>query len=154
MQTMLEYRIAKLERRNCLLLILIGVGLLIGLMQNGSLQAERKIVRAEKLEIVDAEGKVIAMLGSNAEGSRGLFIYDDAGIVRTAAIHDTSQSAFYAYDTTATIRVGLAQFAHGGGGLALHGEHSKGAAVLYYKNGGSLRFFDSDGTVLLRVPEK
>jgi len=49
--------------------------------------------------------------------------------------------------------IGLSQFAHGGGGLALHGENSKGASVLYHKGSGSLSFYDMEGNVKLKLPE-
>ncbi len=42
------------------------------------------------------------------------------------------QSSAARCDTT---RVGVAQFAHGGGGVALYGPDSKVAAVLYLKVG-------------------
>jgi hypothetical protein len=46
-----------------------------------------------------------------------------------------------------------AQFAHGGGGLALHGEGGRGATVLYMKDfRGSLRMFDVDGEVVYQAP--
>jgi hypothetical protein len=47
--------------------------------------------------------------------------------------------------------LGLA--AAGGTGFALHGEGSKGGAVLYLSKGrGSLSFYGEDGTVLDRIP--
>jgi hypothetical protein len=49
-------------------------------------------------------------------------------------------------------RVVAAQFAHGRGGFALHGPESKGAAVLYLKEEGSLTFHGSDGEVTARLP--
>ena len=42
-------------------------------------------------------------------------------------------------------------FAHGGGVVALHGQDSKGAAVLYLKDEGSLRFFESEGGITNQV---
>ena len=51
-----------------------------------------------------------------------------------------------------TTRVGVAQFAHGGGGFALHGPEAKGAAVLYLQGDGSLTFYGPDGDVQARYP--
>ena len=48
----------------------------------------------------------------------------------------------------------MAQFAHGGGGVALHGPRDKGAAVLYYKGAGSLTMYDEAGKVVARVPQQ
>lgn len=50
-------------------------------------------------------------------------------------------------------RVGAAQFAHGGGGYALHGPGGRGAAVLYLKDEGSLTMYDADGAVAARFSE-
>lgn len=55
-------------------------------------------------------------------------------------------------DSARTIRVGLAQFAHGGGGLALHGPDARGAAVLYFKERGTLTFYGESGQRLLQLP--
>jgi len=97
---------------------------------------------------------MVTRLGVDADGSRGLFINDPNDRLRVAAVQDQSQSAFYVFDTTGTIRIGVAQFAHGGEGIALHGENSKGAAVLYYKDSGSLSFYDTDGKITSRIPDK
>lgn len=46
-----------------------------------------------------------------------------------------------------------AQFADGGGGMAVDSEHLKGATVLYMKDGlGSLRYFDKEGNVTFQMP--
>ena len=91
-----------------------------------------KIVRAERLEIMGPQGEPAAILGFDDEGAAGLFIRDADGV----------------------IRVGVAQFAPGGGGVALHGPGSRGAAVLYLKDSGSLTFYDLEGNPTLSVPEK
>jgi len=58
----------------------------------------------------------------------------------------------YVRDASDQVRIGVAQFAHGGGGVALHGAAAKGAAVLYFKEQGSLTFYDSEGNVIARSP--
>ena len=60
-------------------------------------------MRCERLEVVDSDGKLLAMLGTDADGTRGLFVYDNAGVVRAVAVYDNSQSAFYAFYSTGTI---------------------------------------------------
>ncbi len=103
--------------------------------------------------MVDAAGTVRAELGIDADGSAGLFLYDPEGRTRACLIHDPSQSALYLFDDQNVIRVGAAQFAHGGGGLAIHGEQSKGSTVLYQKDGmGSLILRDKDGNIIDRMP--
>ena len=87
-------------------------------------------IRTERLQVVDGDGRVRIDLRHDAEET-GLFILDEAG------------------DT----RLGAAQFAHGGGGYALHGPQGRGAAVLYLKDDGSLTLYDQDGDVTARFPE-
>lgn len=113
------------------------------------------VVQARSIQMVDAEGCVRVEIGIDADGSAGLFLYDSEGRTRACLIHDPSQSALYLFDDQNVIRVGAAQFAHGGGGLAIHGEKSQGSSVLYQKDGvGSLIFRDPDGKVIDRVPDE
>ena len=100
--------------------------------QGAAQQSTRVVdeIRTERLQIVDADGRVRIDLRHD-DSETGLFIVDDAG------------------DT----RLGAAQFAHGGGGYALHGPGGRGAAVLYLKGDGSLTLYDADGSVTSRFPE-
>jgi len=109
-------------------------------------------VRARRFEIVDADGAVQAVLGADGEGSVGLFVYDADSVVRLSVTHDSSQTALFISDDEGVVRIGVAQFAHGGGGVALHGRASKGATVLYHKGTGRLTFYDEAGSVTERVP--
>ena len=85
---------------------------------------------------------------SAAGGYPALYFRDAEGVTRLALFHEAEASGVYVSDETGTTRIGIAQFAHGGGGVALHGPESRGAAVLYYKDDGSLRFFDGNGAVI------
>ena len=109
------------------------------------------VVTCQQINIIDAEGKEVAMIGIDKDGSWGLFIYDKSGKLRLATIHDTTQTALYLLDSTEAIRVGAAQYAHGGGGFALHGEQAKGSTVLYHKDSGSLTFYGENGAVLEKI---
>lgn len=111
-----------------------------------------EVVRARRVQLVDAEGRVRAEPGIDAEGAAGLFVLDAAGRTRATVVHDDSQSGLFLLDAEGTVRVGAAQDAHGGGGFALHGPEAKGAAVLYLKDEGSLTFYAPDGAVLERIP--
>ena len=112
-----------------------------------------KVIRAERLEIMNRQGEPAAILGFDDAGAAGLFINDPDGILRVALAHDLSGSALFIRDAEGTIRVGVAQFSHGGGGVALHGPGSRGAAVLYLKESGSLTFYDLAGNPTKSVPE-
>ena len=77
------------------------------------------------------------------------------GRLRLKAGHHEGSSGLFLLDDEGHVRVGAAQFAHGGGGFALHGEESKGATVLYMQDGkGSLRLFDGEGAVTAQFPSK
>jgi hypothetical protein len=71
---------------------------------------------------------------------------------RVTLRHDDDETALYLRDAAGDIRVGVAQYAHGGGGFALNRPEVKGAAVLYFKEAGSLTFYDAEGTITSRVP--
>lgn len=83
---------------------------------------------------------------------RALQIVDAEGRVRMELAHDSSGTRLYVRDEAGDVRVGVAQFAHGGGGVALHGPGGRGAAVLYLKGDGSLTFYDAAGTATARFP--
>lgn len=108
-------------------------------------------LRAASLEVVDAGGNTIALLGER-EGRTGLFLVDENSMPRVAVFHAEDADGVYINDDQGVTRIGVAQFAHGGGGLALHGPASKGAAVLYYKNEGSLKFYEADGAIRQAYP--
>jgi hypothetical protein len=148
-----DTRLTALERRiKFLYLALFAlVGLFVFVASTTEKAAET--IRCGKLEVVDSDGNLVAMVGVDNDGSRGLFVYDSSERVRLASIYDQSQTAWYALDSSGTIRVGVAQYAHGGGGVALHGPDGKGAAVLYYKAKGTLTFYDTDGKVIAQEPE-
>lgn len=148
----LERRLATLERRQRIAATAVVLALGAAWLA-GARAGDDEVLRARKIEMIDAEGRVRAELAIDADGSAGLFLRDAEGRVRGCAIHDEAQTGFFALDTQGQVRVGAAQFAHGGGGFALHGEEGKGSAVLYYKGAGSLKFYGSDGAVKHSVGE-
>ena len=124
----LEERVRRLERTNRLLLLVVGAVMLPALWAaTGGSQPDE--VTTRRVRIVDDEGRVRMDLRHDDEET-GLFILDEDG------------------DT----RLGAAQFAHGGGGYALHGPGGRGAAVLYLRGDGSLTMYDEDGGVTARFP--
>jgi hypothetical protein len=128
----LENRVSRLERTNRLLMsvVILGLGLALASFTNRS-AAIQDLVQARQIQLVDADGRIRMELTHDSLGTR-LYIHDEAGAVR----------------------VGVAQFAHGGGGVALHGPGGSGAAVLYLKGSGTLSFHDSAGAVTARFPER
>jgi len=151
----LEGRIQQLEWWNRLLALSVASLLVYGFTTQVAPAKSKteKIVRTERLEIMGEQGQPAVILGFDDEGSAGLFINDPGGSVRAALAHDSSGSALFIRDAEGVIRVGVAQFAHGGGGVALHGPNSQGAAVLYFKESGSLTFYDPEGNPTLQMPE-
>ena len=61
-------------------------------------------------------------------------------------------SALYWKDGVGDIRVGVPQFAHGGGGFAPHGEKGEGASVVYHEGKCSLSYYGDSSEVIHRVP--
>lgn len=150
--TTTETRLARLELLNKALVVIVLLG--IGLGAKGKAE-NQGVVRAASVQLVDADGKVAAELAVRS-GQAGLYVMDREGKTRAALFHSDEATGLYISDQDEVTRVGIAQFAHGGGGVALHGPESKGAAVLYFKDAGSLRFFDAQGKVtnsILATPQ-
>ena len=147
----LEQRIEHLEKSNKRFLLLLAAFLALAVFTFARPRQTQDVLAVQRLTLVDGKGEVHAELALR-DGSPGLFLKDKTGKDRVVLIHDSDQSALFIKDETETTRIGVAQFSHGGGGFALHGPESKGAAVLYFKEKGSLRIFDRDGVVTDQVP--
>lgn len=139
----IEKRLARLERANKILTTTIFLVLAFGVMWTTFRSQD---LRVSSLQLVDEQGRSIAELAVRDQ-QVGLYIMDSEGKTRAALFHAADATGLYVNDKDEVTRVGIAQFAHGGGGVALHGPESKGAAVLYFKESGSLRFFDENGKV-------
>lgn len=148
-----DLRLRRLERRARWLTS--AVLLLFGLVAFGRVDAwtpqEGDVVFARAFRLVDPDGNVLAELSQSADGPR-LVLRDAGGVERVRLLHGAEESGLFVQDDRGDTRIGIAQFAHGGGGVALHGPEAKGAAVLYLKGEGSLSFYDAEGNVSYRVP--
>jgi hypothetical protein len=125
----LEQRVGRLERTNRILVATLTLLVVAGALSAVRVTQTMELVQARKVQLVDDQGRVRIGLRHNDEET-GLFVMDEAG------------------DT----RLGAAQFAHGGGGYALHGPKMKGAAVLYLAGEGSLSMYDPEGIRTARFP--
>lgn len=143
----LATRIERLEKHNRRLIALVAGLIFFGLL---GAAARPDVEAARAFRLIDASGNVRAELAER-DGAVGLFVFDTQGGERLRAIHDEDSTGLYIADDAGTTRLGAVQFAHGGGGFALHGADSKGAAVLYLKERGSLRFLDEAGNVTNQV---
>ncbi len=143
----MESRIDAAERRSRILGVTVA-GLVLFAVITAADRAD--VLRASGFQLIGGNGDVRAELAFR-DGHPGLFIKDEEGHDRLLATHDLGGTGLYVNDEHGTTRIGVAQFAHGGGGVALHGPDSKGAAVLYFKGQGSLRCFDSEGQVTNQV---
>ena len=144
----IEARLARLERWNRFLAL--AVALILG----GAVAWKplgQETLRTRRLEVVDASGRVRVEVAATDKGT-ALTVLDTAGVPRATLSDDEDGTALYLRDGEGVTRVGVAQFAHGGGGFALHGPGAKGAAVLYLKGDGSLTFYDEGGQVRARFP--
>jgi hypothetical protein len=152
MPTSLESRVARLEKTNRRLLIMLtfltvvtAAVLLLGAARQAPIQI------GSKFQLLDETGAVRAELALR-NGQPGFYLRDEKGVERVSLFHQADGSGLHVGDAQGVTRIGVVQFAHGGGGVALHGPESRGAAVLYFKNSGSLRLFDADGRVTDAVP--
>ena len=125
----LEERLRRLERRSRAWSV-TAVSALCLLLLTAIDRSQDEVLAAERFELVDDKGRLRAEIGIDEDGSAGFFVLDLGGRVRASVTHDDAQAAMYLRDEAGTIRVGAAQFAHGGGGFALHGDESKRGAVL------------------------
>ena len=154
MTSSLADRMARLETTNRVLLVLVGLPIVLAFLGFRFSQpaSATETVSAKAFRLVDGDGKTLAELKQGEKGPR-LFILDNEGKERLAVTHEADQTGLFVFDEEGQVRVGAAQFSHGGGGFALHGPAAKGAAVLYLKGQGSLRFFDAEGQVTSRIPQ-
>ena len=144
----IDQRLARLESRNRAYLAFLVVVLAAGLL---AMNSENATVRAHAFELVSEDGSTRATIRFE-EGNPVFALNDENGIERLRLFSEPDATGLYVLDEEHTPRIGIAQFSHGGGGIALHGPQSKGAAVLYLKGEGSLRFFNADGAVTTQVP--
>ena len=143
----LETRLQRLERTNRLLLLIGACTLIIGAAVR---TRQPTVIQASAVQLLDPAGQVVAELAIR-DRNPGLYLTDAKGKTRLALFHSDDATGLYINDEDEVTRIGVAQFAHGGGGVALHGPESRGAAVLYFKQSGSLLFFDADGEVTSAV---
>lgn len=149
-----EQRLAALERKSrralFLTLTLLSAVLIAWV---SAPQATPEVLSAQSFELVDADGNVWAEL-SLQDGGPALTLYDGESTARVSLGHSDDETALFIRDEKGETRVGAAQFAHGGGGFALHGPKGEGAAVLYLKGDGNLTFYDVNGEATSRIPAK
>lgn len=135
-----------------------ALGILVGGIALASLTAFKEksdiqdSIRTKNLELVDNKGNVRARL-TLEKGHPTFTMSDENGVARITIVQDANQSGVFVSDKNKDTRIGIAQFAHGGGGVALHGPGGKGAAVLHLKGQGSLSFYEVDGEIKLRIPD-
>lgn len=147
----LERRVTHLERQHRTRLLLVAVAAWIALVPIRCAPEREEMLTVRGFRLVDEAGRVRAELRTEGDAV-GLYLFDDAGGERVSLSHGSEETALFLKDARGDTRVGVAQFAHGGGGFALHGEEAKGAAVLYLKQNGSLSFYDAEGELTHRVP--
>lgn len=145
----IELRVMRLEQRQRRLLVTLGM--VFTLVACMAMAPKTQILRAHAFELLAPDGSVAAEWITRDNHPR-LHLKDANGTDRVAVYHAPDASGIYVNDTDGVTRIGVAQFAHGGGGVALHGPEGKGAAVLYLKREGSLRFFDATGVITTQVP--
>ncbi|MGW8283716.1 MAG: hypothetical protein ACWGON_10495 [Gemmatimonadota bacterium] len=133
-----ETRIRNLETSNrrlrigmasmSLLVLAIALSAFTGARPSAGIDARDRTRAAEEVQasafrLVDEDGNLGASLFFGEAGPR-LELCDSVGVPRVSLEHDSEGTALYLRDSEGTIRIGAAQFAHGGGGFAIHGEQA------------------------------
>lgn len=126
----LEARVRRLERTNRILVLGLTAALGVSALMGARSRTQPDEITVHRVRIVDDQGRV-----------------------RMDLRHDDEETGLFIMDAEGDTRLGAAQFAHGGGGYALHGPGGRGAAVLYLRGEGSLTMYDADGGVSARFPE-
>ncbi|MGI9517808.1 MAG: hypothetical protein ACR2NP_12225 [Pirellulaceae bacterium] len=109
-------------------------------------------VTGKSFQLIDDAGGLRAELKTQ-DGHPALYMYDANSKQRVALWTDDNATALHLKDGDETTRVGAALFAQGGG-FALHGPESRGAAVMTFMDGQrEIRFYDDEGDVTERFPE-
>jgi hypothetical protein len=111
----IEARLARVERTNRWL-VGVAAGSVALLLAAGA-SREEATVRARAFVVVDEAGRPRAELAVR-DGHPALLLRDASGVERLLATDDADGTRVYLNDGDGTTRVGLAQFAHGGGGVA------------------------------------
>ncbi len=112
-----------------------------------------EIIQAAGFQLVDEAGLVRGKLRMGEDGPT-LVLLDVDGNERVDLFDSAEATALYLRDREGQPRVGAAQFAHGGGGFALHGPEGVGTSVLYMQGTGPgrLSYYESTGTETYRFP--
>ncbi len=109
-------------------------------------------VTAKSFQLIDDAGGLRAELKTE-DGHPALYMFDADAKQRIALWTDDNATGLYLKDASETTRVGAALFAQGGG-FALHGPESRGAAVMTFMDGKrEIRFYNDEGEVSERFPE-
>lgn len=152
-----EERVAKLEKelarakRRTRVMLVAAVMTAAGMFLLGAGgEGVQQVVRAERFELVDANGTVRAALGSDSAGRPGLWQYDQNGTTRALlCLGDSGQPGLRLYDQNGTTRASLRLGDSGQPGLGLldQNESIRVALVLNEFGQPMLELWDLNGKV-------
>jgi hypothetical protein len=91
----IEIRVRRLERANRVLTLVALAAAFVLVTGSTSQGGSDDTVRSQRFELVDVDGSVRAVLGTDDDGSTGLFIHDPNGSLRLSLAHDPDQSALF-----------------------------------------------------------
>lgn len=140
----------KIRRLEILVIVLVVLVTVLTFLLFNISKNRFEVIQANEFKLINKDGQTMAGLELQ-DNFPHFYLLDKDGKQRLLINHNDSGTHLFLKDQMGTTRVGVAQFSHGGGGIALHGENSKGAAVLYFKEQGSLRFFDKSGEVTHQI---
>ena len=114
-----------------------------------------EVVRAQRFELVNAEGEVLAVLGLGAAGRPGLTLWDEKGEGRAAlSLGPGGRPAIMLYDEKGELRAVLGLVRDGGPAIELFDEKGETRATLALLADGTpaLSLSDEKGEVIWGAP--
>jgi hypothetical protein len=149
---MMEKRVARAERQAKIAAAAAFCALAVGFVA-GCGSNSFKTLKAEKIEIMDGNGKTVGLLFGDEHGG-GLSLDDADGKPRLALAADKANPRLEIFDPAGKTRVAL-NAENQGAALALCDENGTPRANLFYFDGQSwVGFFDAEGKLTTRLPNE
>ena len=146
----LEARIARAEKGARLAFLAAACALLIGFVA-GCRTNSYKSLKAEKIEIVDGNGKTVGVIFGD-EGGAAISLDDSDGKPRVALAADKVNPRLEIFDAQGTTRVALNAEADGAALALCDAKGTPRANLFFFQDKSWIGFFDEQGELTTRVP--
>jgi hypothetical protein len=148
----LEARLTRAERvsRICALFAVVTIALAFAV---GCSSDSFKTLKAERIEIIDKNGKTVGLLFADEQGG-GMSLDDSDGKPRIALAATKENPRLEMYDASGEVRVALNTEGQGSALVLCDETGAPRANLFYYADQSWVGFFDSDGKLTTKIPEK